>query len=206
MASSGKGVIGPQDPSEQPQLVALLSQHGPLVRQRLEGRIPRRWQSLLSIDDVMQQTYTDAFLFADRLRSGDSDSFSPWLLAVAKSNLIDALRMLQAEKRGRNHRRVNAFVGEESFVALYEHVAATDTTPSRHAARNEVCAAVEWALLQLPEQYRLVVRMYDLEGRPMIEIAHLLQRSVGAAHMLRKRAHDRLRELMGNATRYFSNG
>jgi DNA-directed RNA polymerase specialized sigma24 family protein len=39
--------------------------------------------------------------------------------------------------------------------------------------------------------------MFDLEGRPVQQIASALQRSEGAVYMLRARAHDRLREILG---------
>jgi DNA-directed RNA polymerase specialized sigma24 family protein len=44
--------------------------------------------------------------------------------------------------------------------------------------------------------------MYDLEGRPVQEVAQALGRSPGAVYMLRARAHRRLSEIMGTASRY----
>ena len=42
-------------------LADLLEAHGPKVRSALTASFPRKWQSLLSVDDVLQQAYTDAF-------------------------------------------------------------------------------------------------------------------------------------------------
>ncbi len=78
------------------------------------------------------------------------------------------------------------------------------TTPSRHAARGEAHTALERAIAQLPEAYERVVRMYDLECRPAEEVAEALQRSVGAVFMLRARAHERLHEVMGDTSKYFT--
>ena len=50
-----------------------------------------------------------------------------------------------------------------------------------------------------------MIRLYDLEGRPIAEVAAEMGRSSGAVHMLRARAHDRLRELLGPESAFFTN-
>jgi RNA polymerase sigma factor (sigma-70 family) len=79
-------------------------------------------------------------------------------------------------------------------------------TPSHLAADDESRRALADALAKLPAPYAEVVRLHDLEGRPATEIAALLKRSPGAVYMLRARAMDRLRELLGSASRFFSDG
>ena len=64
--------------------------------------------------------------------------------------------------------------------------------------------ALEGALGALPPDYEKVVRMYDLEGKPVREVAAALKRSEGAVWMLRARAHERLKEIMGEAGKFFS--
>jgi DNA-directed RNA polymerase specialized sigma24 family protein len=48
------------------------------------------------------------------------------------------------------------------------------------------------------------VRRHDLEGCALDELARELGRSLGAVHMLRQRAHDRLRERLGAARNYLT--
>lgn len=203
MASSGDDLLRRAASGDRDALRALLKKHGPAVRRQLIGRIPRQFQSVLSIDDVMQQTYTDVFLNIGHFVLLKEGSFRAWVLKIANHKLIDALRMLEAEKRGADSRRVQPEVQEDSFVALYEMLSAGLTTPSRHVARGETRTAIQQALQQLPQDYRRVVHMFDLEGRPMEEVAEALGRSPGAAYMLRSRAHHRLRELMGSPSKYF---
>ncbi len=83
-------------------------------------------------------------------------------------------------------------------------LSATNTTPSRHAARTEATKHLDAALKSLPPDYEKVVRLYDLDGKAMDEVAKELGRSEGAAFMLRARAHDRLKEAMGPAGNFFS--
>lgn len=187
-------------------LSALLERTGPVVRRGVEGRIPKRWQSLLSEDDVMQQTYADAAIGLGQFVYYGEGSFRAWLASLAKYNLLDAIKMLEAEKRGGNRRRIEAASGETSYLALYEHLGATSSTPSRRAALDEAQTALEKALQQLPPAYRMVVRMYDLDGRPIEAVAAALGRSKGAVYMLRSRALERVAEIMGTASKYLSRG
>ena len=75
---------------------------------------------------------------------------------------------------------------------------------NRPAANSSEVTGGNWALGSLPGDYEKVVRMYDLEGRPIGEVAAELGRSEGAVYMLRARAHDRLREQMGPASKFFT--
>ena len=99
---------------------------------------------------------------------------------------------------------IGGLEADRSFVALYEQLAGSGSTPSRHLARREAETAMKEAIARLPEVYARVVRLVDLEDRPVRDVARELGRSIGAVYMLRTRAHERLRRLMGTAGRFFS--
>ena len=210
-AESGLPVEGPPGDDlsravdgDRAAFVSLLKRHGPVARRAVRGRIPPRWQSVLSEEDVLQQTYADAFVHIRQLTAQHESSFAKWLETIACHNLNEVLKLLAAAKRGGLRKRVDPAANDESFIALHEWLAATSTTPSRHAARGEAKAALERAIGQLPEDYQRVVWMYDLEGRTVEQVAEALQRSPGAVFMLRARAHERLRELMGHTSEFLS--
>ncbi|MCI0675089.1 MAG: sigma-70 family RNA polymerase sigma factor [Phycisphaerales bacterium] len=177
-------------------LVDLLARHGPYVRRSLHGSIAERWQSMISLDDVMQEAYTDVFISIGGFVPRGEESFSAWLMALAKRNLIDAVRALEAEKRGGDCRRLAPRNRDDSFTALYERVCVTSSTPSRRAAGAEAQASLKQAVEGLPPVYRRVVEMYDLSEMPIQEVAAELRRSVGAVFMLRARAHRSLAECL----------
>jgi RNA polymerase sigma-70 factor (subfamily 1) len=185
-------------------LAKLLKQHRAAVRQALAGKIPARWQAVLSVDDVMQQTYVDVFLDIGRFDVERDGSFRGWLMTLAKRNLLDALRMLGSQKRGKEWRRVDAAAADESFVALYELLTDARSTPSQQAAAREVRAQLQRALELLPPTHRVVVQMCDLAGRSVQEVAASLNRTPGAVYMLRVRAHRELAELLGTPSQFFS--
>jgi RNA polymerase sigma-70 factor (ECF subfamily) len=191
---------------DQDALCALLGAFGPMVRDRLKGKISQQWRSSLDEDDVMQVTYLEAFLLIEQFTPRGPGSFMAWLSQVAENNLRDALRGLQAVKRPNPKRRVqvSGTASRDSFVALVDLLGTDHGTPSRVAAIDEATQFVEAALGQLPPDYERVVRLYDLEGQSAADVAAQLGRSPGAIYMLRARALERLKNSLGSESRFFS--
>ena len=184
-------------------LGSLLESCGPHLARILAGKIGGNWQSLLDLDDVIQVTFLEAFVRIDQCNAADARSFLGWVTRIAENNLQDAIRELGRAKRCPPGPRLQAGDVDSSCADLFNALTTT-TSPSRAAGRNEVRALLEAALSQLPADYQRVVRLYDLEGQSAGEVAGVLGRSEGAVYMLRARAHDRLRELLGARSRYFS--
>lgn len=182
----------------------LLRLHGPTVRARLAGKISPVWQSILEPDDIMQVTYMEAFLRIDRFQPRHEGSFLAWLTLIAENNLRDAVKELERQKRPNPRNRVQADAKNDSYVALVELLGATVTTPSLVAARHEVKSALDLALEKLPPDYAKAVRMYHLEGRDCKEVAEALGRSQGAVYMLLARAQERLKDVLGSSSKFFS--
>lgn len=171
----------------------------PTMRAALAGEIPQRWQSLLTVDDVIQQAWADAVVGIGGFESRGAGSFAAWMITIARHNLLNAIRMLEADKRGGSRVRVTAGRGvdDASYVELLDTLAGDGTTPSRAVSREEARRALDQALDRLPETYRAVVRGYDLEGRSASDVARDVGRTPGAMYMLRARALRTLAELLG---------
>ena len=185
-------------------LALLLQQHGPAIRRGLH--INPVWQGTLDSADVMQVTYLEAFLRINLLQTRTRDGFVAWLTRLARNNLRDAIRELGRAKRPNPRRRLARPAHADSGTTLLNALAHTSATASRSAARHESAEALMSALGRLPPLYSEVLRMHDLEGRPAAEVATILGRSTGAVHMLRARAIDRLKELLGPESLFFSKG
>lgn len=185
-------------------LTELLEREGPIVRQRIDPKIGSVWRAVLDVDDVMQISYMEAFMQVERFRPHGDGAFRAWLTQIAENNLRDAIKSLERAKRPDPRKRVHGPPGQESFVALVEVLGVTHSTPSQKVAAAEFAGVIEEALAQLPPDYARVIRMYDLECRPAAEVAAALGRSAGAIFMLRARAHDRMREVLGSGSRFFS--
>jgi RNA polymerase sigma-70 factor (ECF subfamily) len=184
-------------------LSALLQEFGPPIERRL--RVNPVWQAALEPADVMQVTYLEAFLRIGSFDAARPAEFEAWLRRSAENNLRDAVRGLQRQKQPQPRNRVRPAPGEDSLVGLYDLLGATTTTASHSLARREMCHIVQREVEALPADYRAALRLYDLQGRPIEEVAREMGRSAGAVHMLRARAHDRLRERLGGLS-VFSSG
>ena len=205
MAESEEELLEQASSGSDEALSQLFERHGPAVRARIAHGIPPRWASVLTAEDVMQESYTDAFLDIGRFEPHGLGAFRHWLTAIAANNLRNAIEGLEARKRGGNRHRIEPSSPDESSIELCELLGVTLSTPSRKVAAGEACSVLEKAIGQLPEDYQRVVRLYDLEGRPIAEVAEALSRRSGAVFMLRARAHRALRQLMGSDSKFFSN-
>jgi len=186
-------------------LAVLLREHGPAVRRRLH--IDPIWQAMLDPADVMQVTYLEAFLRIDQLQARSAESFVAWLTQLAQNNLRDGIRELERQKRPNPRQRTRRSGKSDSQSTLLSHLCvAPSETPSRDAAQKETQQALTTALEKLPPPYAEVLRLHDLEGRPVAEVAAAMSRSPGSVCMLRLRALEQLRALLGSESRFFSDG
>ena len=185
-------------------LAALLARHGPAVRRRLT--ISPVWQGTLDAADVMQVTYLEAFLQVHQLADRTPAGFLGWLNRLAENNLRDAIKALERQKRPDPRQQIRRAAPGDSASTLLDHLRGTAQTPSRSVAGHESQQVLETALRQLPPAYAQIVRLHDLEGRPVVEVAEALGRSPGAVYMIRARALQRLQELLGSESRFFSAG
>lgn len=182
----------------------LIKEQSAGLHQLIAQQIPRRWRSVLSEDDVLQQTFADALHSIGRFIPMGEGSFGRWLADLARCNLRDALKMLGAKKRGGDRKRVDKVAVGDAHRTLLGLLASGGSSPSQHVAREEIRLAIEQAIERLPDAYRKVVQMYDIRGQGIDDVANALSRSVGAVYMLRARAHHRLHGILGATTNFFS--
>ena len=183
-------------------LTTLLEQHCGAVRATLH--VDQKWASVLDPDDVLQVTFLEAFLEIGKFQSSGSGAFLGWLNRIAQNNLRDAIRELGAVKRPPPGQRVGAGGQQDSASLLLANLGMTTTTPSQSAAGQEVRDAINKGIALLPPDYGTVVQLYDLDGKSIGDVATAMGRSTGAVHMLRTRAHEHLKEILGSDTAFFS--
>jgi RNA polymerase sigma-70 factor, ECF subfamily len=83
---------------------------------------------------------------------------------------------------------------------LSEALAGSVSSPSLQAARNEQELLLAEVLTRLPDDYREVIVLRNLEGLSHEEVARRMGRGAGAVRMLWVRALARLRQEMGEAS------
>jgi RNA polymerase sigma-70 factor (ECF subfamily) len=198
MTADGQELVSKVAAGEHDALMAALQAHGPGVRARL--KISPRWQSDLTIDDVMQEAYIRALRSIGTFESRGEDAFAKWLYTLARRSLLDAIKGLMADKRGEKFRRVSVPDGEEAWVELFGVVT---ETPSREAAGGEALRHLKAALMLLSELDRKAIVMSFVEGKTPKQVADSLGCTKGAFHMRKARALLTLHELLGATSKYF---
>ena len=176
-------------------LASLLEDLTPGVRAALRAELKPAWRVQIDLDDLLQVTYLEAFLRIGHFNP-EAGTFHAWLVQIGRNNLRDAIKELSRAKRPNPHDRLPE-AQTDSCVALLDVLSASTTRPDLRAARAEMVGLMKSALRTLPGSYQRVVEMFDLQGQPAEQIASALGRSPGAVYMLRARAHDRLREVLG---------
>ncbi|MEM7517616.1 MAG: sigma-70 family RNA polymerase sigma factor, partial [Planctomycetota bacterium] len=141
-------------------------------------------------------SYLEAFLRIRSLRGTTAREFEVWLERIAQHNLTDAVRALGRDKRPDARARVTRGASENTEITFLDRLARETRSVTRVATDAESAALLRESLTQLPESYRSVIEACDLEERPVAEVAEAWGRSTGAVHMLRARAHDRLRDIL----------
>lgn len=189
---------------EEAALVDVFKQHHGDLEKRIAARITPKYRCYLDVKDILQVTYLECFLRIGQFRLDGPGSLFAWIVQCAENNIRDAIRGLNREKRGQRNRRISLSDKEDPYSILVNKLAGSTTTPSRGAARLEQCTIIERKLGALPPDYARVLRLYDLEGHPIEAVAEAMNRSPGAVHLLRRRASDRLRELLGDPGKFFS--
>lgn len=182
----------------------LLECCGPEVRRQLSGHVAAKYQSAIDEDDVLQITFLEAFLRIGSFEPNGIRSFIAWLTRIAHNNLRDAVKELDRQKRPPRDRQVNQAAATDSHTALIQRLQGGGASPSGYVVVAENKVLLEQAIDKLPPDYAKVVRFYDLECRDATAVANAMKRSVGAVYMLRSRAHDCLRELLGPTSDFLS--
>jgi RNA polymerase sigma-70 factor (subfamily 1) len=181
----------------------IVEYHAPLLA-KVKGRLSPALRRYVSPEDVLQQAYIEAFKAATGRAFENPAGFYRWLERICLDQLKNACRHLRRDRRDVRRNLSGSAAGTRSALALVERLPASPSTPSRHPAKQEACAAALSSLARLSDDQRTVVQMRFLEDRPVQEIAAELGKSPGAVHMLIKRGLDNLAELMGSISRFLS--
>ena len=140
-----------------------------LLMRRHNQRIYRVARAILRDDaeaeDVMQDTYVRAYQHLDQFEG--RAKFSTWLTRIC---VYESLA--RAERRGRFEPFVSDDINPDGDPMAY--VPSNDRTPEQQVSNRELGDLLEKAILVLPETYRTVIIMRDVEEMTTAETAEVL--------------------------------
>lgn len=161
-----------------------------------------KWmQAKVDASDLVQQTLLDAHRDFDRFAGRTEAEWLAWLRQILNHNAGDAVRHFGvAEKRAAKREVSLGGAGPDDSAGFAWEPPAPGASPSQMALHNESELLLAEAIEKLPDDYRDVIVLRNLQRLPFDEVASRLNRTRPAAQMLWARAVQKLRELLPDAS------
>jgi RNA polymerase sigma-70 factor (ECF subfamily) len=159
--------------------------------------IGKRLQTKFDASDVVQDAFLEAHRNFGNFRGTAEPEFAAWLREILAARLSNLIRHFVGT-RARDIRREQGLeidLGHSSRL-LDRGLCTLQTTPSQHAVSREQGVLLAQALAQLPDEYREVVVLRQIQELPFAEVADRMGRSVDSVQKLWVRALARLRHLV----------
>jgi RNA polymerase sigma-70 factor (ECF subfamily) len=140
-------------------------------------------------DDATQETFISAFNKISTYRGG---SFKAWLLRIVTNACYDELRR-------RKRRPTVSLTPQDSQGEPIESpnwLIDTNETPEETAERSEIREAIEYCLRNLPEEFREIILLVDLQGLDYRETSNVTGKPLGTVKSRLARARERMRECL----------
>jgi RNA polymerase sigma-70 factor (ECF subfamily) len=180
----------------------LISYHSPLLS-HITRQIPTKVQATVCPDDVLQQTYLNAFRSISRFEPRGGGAFYGWLKVIAERQLMDACRKRDREQLSEKPAHSPPGVGDNSSLrGLLSLVAGDEPLPGQQAMLEEMQAEFQVALARMPDNYRQVLVLRYLDDLPLDVVAKKLGVSEGAVRGLCHRARQHLRDELMRLSRF----
>jgi len=167
-----------------------------LVR-RHNQRLYRTIRAILrddrDVEDVMQQAYIDAYTHLDQFRG--TAKFATWLTRIAVNRAI---------RNGQGERRKLALVSRDADADFaIDHTAAPGLDPEHAMYGHELKTVLESLVDDLPDPFRVVFVMREVEGLTTAETAASLSINEDTVktrlHRAKKQLRDQLDRRLGPA-------
>jgi RNA polymerase sigma-70 factor (ECF subfamily) len=132
-----------------------------ILMRRHNQRLYRAARSVVTdehdVEDVMQQAYINAFTHLHQFE--ERSQFSTWLTRITLNEAFGRRRKVQSETKARVPSDSDEDAGE-----FMETVRSPQPDPERQAYAQELHRVLEEAVDTLPETYRTVFMLRDVEG------------------------------------------
>ncbi|MCA9047442.1 MAG: sigma-70 family RNA polymerase sigma factor [Planctomycetaceae bacterium] len=170
------------------------------LKQMIHLRLDRRLSGRIDADDVLQESFLDAFRKLEdyRARSAELPVFL-WLRLIVAEKLIELHRVHLGTQKRNAALEVSIYRGpmpEASSAALAAHLMGSMTSPSNAAVRAETKLKIQDALNRMGELDREVLTLRHFELLSNSETAGVLGISQQAASNRYIKALKRMKTLM----------
>jgi RNA polymerase sigma-70 factor, ECF subfamily len=143
-----------------------------------------------SAEDLVQETFLRAYRAMHQLIQ--EDSCRAWLMKILTNSWLN-----QRQKQGRERLALDIYELDPSHeeAAAWSPRSAPEA-PEAAASHKQFCEDLDQALQQLPEAFRIVVILADVEGLSYKEVAETLHCPIGTVMSRLYRARQLLRKTL----------
>jgi RNA polymerase sigma-70 factor (ECF subfamily) len=165
----------------------LMRQHGP--------RLLSTTRRILGNDDDAREAVQDAFISAFRARQqfGAASRISTWLHRIAVNAALNKLRTRKRRPEDSLDELLPRFLPNGHHA---ERLTAWTEPADVTVSRKETATTVRQAIDSLPESFRTVLMLRDIEGLSTDDVAKMLEISPNAVKLRLHRARMALRTLL----------
>jgi RNA polymerase sigma-70 factor (ECF subfamily) len=135
-------------------------------------------------DDLVQETYLRAFRFSHRFQPGTH--LRAWLFQILRNTFLTFYRLRERE----------AAIADDGVPDW--DVPMFHDAPEEDSRAMEAHTDLERAMRRLPEEFRTVLLLAEVEGMPLEEVARVMACPVGTVKSRIFRAKERLRTLLSD--------
>ena len=134
-------------------------------------------------EDLVQETYLRAFRFSHRFQPGTH--LKAWLFQILRNTFLTFYRL-----REREPALSEDGVPGGGAAPMFQH------SPQADGASTGAQVDLERALESLPEEFRTILFLAEVQGFPMEEVAEIMDCPVGTVKSRLFRAKERLRAVL----------
>ncbi|MFO0907560.1 MAG: sigma-70 family RNA polymerase sigma factor [Isosphaeraceae bacterium] len=160
-------------------------------------QVGTRLRVKVDVEDLVQEAFLEAHRGIDRFQGQTSAELVAWLRQIVAGVLANQVRRYFGTKR-RDLRLERSLADDldRSSIEIDGGFVAAESSPSQRASRREQGLILANALARLPEDYREVIILRQLEDLSFPEVASRMERSIDSVKNLWVRALARLRREM----------
>lgn len=151
--------------------------------------VARMLKSVSDVEDVVEETFWQAWRQADRFIEGRG-SAQNWLLTIARSRALDRLRAI----RRRGEESIDDVGADVAMSAADPAFAPTSNEASNEAEQNETRRHILAALADLPIEQREALELGYFDGLSQSEIAERTGQPLGTIKTRMRLAMQKLRD------------
>jgi RNA polymerase sigma-70 factor, ECF subfamily len=143
-------------------------------------------------EDLAQETFIKVLNALDRY--DPKYKLSSWIFKIAHNTTLDQLRKKEPETlslEGSPHARTQEQAEATSFTAVD-----TAEDPESYTHSRELGTEIDAAIARLRPEYRAVIVLWHVEGRPYDEIAEIMDLPLGTVKTYIHRGRKELREML----------